>query len=175
MSWGGARKGAGRPAKHAIASEPHKQRPPVSPRVPVHVIARAVSGVRTLETRRGWRAIRRAAEQSLARADFRIIYVGLVGRRLELVIEADDRIALARGMQGFEVSAARALNRALGRRGAVFADRYRPRALVTRAAVRAAVRTPALATSARVAWPQSAAMIAATTALATRAARAAPS
>jgi hypothetical protein len=141
--WGGARAGAGRPARGPIASEPHQRRPACSPRSPIHVTARAATGVRKLASRAGWRAVRRAALRSLARADFRIIYMALHGRRLELVVEADDRIALARGMQGFEVSAARALNRLLGRRGAVFADRYRPRPLVTRAAVRAAIANAA--------------------------------
>jgi hypothetical protein len=156
-SWGGARAGAGRPAKHAIASEPHKRRPALSPRHPVHVIARVVP---RLGSRRTWRAIDRALRRSLARDDFRIVHVALSARRVELVVEADDRIALARGMQGFEVSAARALNRALGRTGCVFADRYRPRVLVTRAAVRAVVRLRVFAAAPRVAWPATNLMIA---------------
>jgi hypothetical protein len=152
-SWGGARAGAGRPAKRAIASEPHKQRPALSPRHPVHVVARVATTLRSFGSRRSWRAIGRAVERSLARSDFRIVQFALVDRRVELVVEADDRIALARGMQGFEVSAARALNRALGRTGCVFADRYRPRALITRAAVRAVLRLRVFAVAPRVAWP----------------------
>jgi hypothetical protein len=152
-SWGGARAGAGRPAQHAIASEPHKRRPSLSPRHPVHVVARVGVGLRGFGSRRSWRAIRRAVDRSLARCDFRIVQFVLAGRRVELVVEADDRIALARGMQGFEVSAARALNRALGRSGCVFVDRYRPRPLITRAAVRAVTRSPALELAPRIAWP----------------------
>ncbi|HEY3803820.1 MAG TPA: hypothetical protein VGL61_14495 [Kofleriaceae bacterium] len=152
-TWGGARAGAGRPAMHAIASEPHKRRPVVSPRHPVHVVARVVPQLRAFGSRRTWRAVERAVARSLARDDFRIVHVALAHRRLELVVEADDRLALARGMQGFEVSAARALNRALGRRGCVFADRYRPRALPTRAAIRAVLRLRVFAAAPRVAWP----------------------
>jgi len=154
MSWGGARAGAGRPAKHAIASEPHQRRAALSPRHPVHVIARVVPGLRALASRRGWRAVHRAVATSLARADFRIVHVAIAGSRLELVVEADDRIALARGMQGFQVSAARALNRSLGRAGTVFADRYRPCPLATRAAVRAVLRLRVFAAAPRVAWPE---------------------
>ena len=73
--------------------------------------------------------------------------------RLELIVEADDKVALARGMQGFQVSAARAINRQAGRHGAVFADRYRMAILRTRAAVRGAVGRLPLAR--RVAWPAS--------------------
>ena len=40
--WGGARAGAGRPKRGAIASEPHKQRPALVARQPQHVIARVV-------------------------------------------------------------------------------------------------------------------------------------
>jgi hypothetical protein len=152
-SWGGARSGAGRPAQHAIASEPHKRRPSLSPRYPVHVVARVGAGIRGFGSRRSWRAIRRAVDRSLARCDFRIVQLALADRRVELVVEADDRIALARGMQGFEVSAARALNRALGRTGCVFVDRYRPRLLITRAAVRAVIRSRAVNFGPRIAWP----------------------
>ncbi len=138
-TWGGSRPGAGRPAKHAIASERHQRRAALSPRHPVHVVARVVPAVRQLRARAGRRAIAHALALSLARTEFRIVHVSVLAHRLELIVEADDRIALARGMQGFQIAAARALNRAFGRRGPVFADRYRPRALTTRAAVRAAV------------------------------------
>jgi hypothetical protein len=137
MSWGGSRIGAGRRARHAIASEPHKTRPTVSPRHPVHVIARVVPAVRNLRGHEAYRALAHALERSLRRGDFRIVQLAIRGKRLELVVEATDRIALARGMQGFQVSAARALNRELGRHGGVFADRYRPRAVATRPALRA--------------------------------------
>ena len=152
-SWGGARAGAGRPAKHAIVSEPHKRRPALSARHPVHVVARVVPALRSFGSRRTWRAIERAVNRSLMKSDFRIVHVALAHRRVELVVEADDRLALARGMQGFEVSAARAINRALHRAGCVFADRYRPRALRTRAAVRAVVQQRTFATAPRVVWP----------------------
>ena len=136
-TWGGARVGAGRPARHAIASEPHKTRPSLSPRHPVHVVARVVTAVRNLRGHEAYRALSHALERSLRRADFRIVQLAIRGKRLELVVEASDRIALARGMQGFQVSAARALNRELARHGGVFADRYRPRAVATRPALRA--------------------------------------
>ena len=132
--WGGARAGAGRRAKGPIASEPHRVRPQLSPWHPVHVIARVAPG---LPRRDAYRAIRRALHVTLARTDFRIVSLAVHARRIELVVEADDRISLARGMQGFQVAAARHVNRGLGRHGAVFPDRYRARQLVTRAAVRA--------------------------------------
>jgi hypothetical protein len=139
-SWGGARAGAGRRAGGPIASEPHRVRPALSHHHPVRVTARFVRGVSARARRRlAYRAVRRAIAISLARADFRIVALELRTGSVELVCEAADRIALARGMQGFEVSAARWLNRAIGRRGGVFADRYRARILATRDAIRAAL------------------------------------
>jgi hypothetical protein len=47
-----------------------------------------------------------------------------------LLVEASDRDALSRGMQGFQISAAKWINKAIGKRGkrprkgSVFADRY---------------------------------------------------
>jgi hypothetical protein len=138
-TWGGARTGAGRPARGPIASEPHKTRPALAPRHPVHVHARILPAAGSLRRRSAYAALRRAVTLSLARADFRIVRLALHPTRVELLVEADDKHALARGMQGFCVAAARALNRAARRRGTVFPDRYRPSILRTRSAVRAAI------------------------------------
>jgi hypothetical protein len=155
MSWGGARTGAGRPARGPVPSEPHKTRPLLSARHPVHVTARLLPlscPDRALRRRDAYRALRRALRLALARTDFRIVHLAVLRTRLELIIEADDKLALARGMQGFQVSAARALNRAAHRRGTVFPDRYRMRILATRIAVRDAIgRLPLARTEA---WPE---------------------
>lgn len=84
-------------------------------------------------------ALERAIATSLARDDFRIVRLGVVSSRIELIVEAEDRNALARGMQGFQVAAARYLNAAVTRRGTVFVDRYRARILRTPRAVRSAI------------------------------------
>lgn len=157
MSWGGARKGAGRPARGPVPSEPHKTRPHLAPRHPVLVTARLVelrSRERHASVSRAdlYRSVRRALAVSLARTDFRVVRWAARHDRLELVVEADDRLALARGMQGFQVSAAKSLNRLAGRRGTVFRDRYRMRILKTRLEVRDVVgRLPAIH---RAAWPE---------------------
>jgi len=114
-------------------------RPALSARFPVRITARVVPAVGRLRRRSAYRAIRRAIRTSLGRADFRIVELDVRAARLELIVEADDRMALARGMQGFQIAAARYLNRTARRRGAVFPDRYRARILTTRRAVRRAV------------------------------------
>jgi putative transposase len=69
--------------------------------------------------------VRHALAVTTARMeDFRIVHVSIQRDHIHLIVEAADRVRLARGMQGFSISCARQLNRRLGRRGAVFADRY---------------------------------------------------
>ena len=151
--WGGARANAGRPARGPIASEPHKRRPALAPHQPVHVTARVVRAAAPLRRRDAYAAVRRALRRSLGRADFRIISLVIRTHRVEALVEADSAVALARGMQGFQVAAARHLNRARRRSGTVFPDRYRMRILATRAQVRAALA--ALRPTERAAWPHS--------------------
>ncbi len=137
MSWGGTRIGAGRPKSGARASERHQTRPVLAARHPVRITLRTV--LRGLRRRAAYRAIRRATATSLARSDFRIVQLVARDARLELIVEADDKHALARGLQGFQVACARHLNVAAARSGTVFPDRYRAAILTTRAAVRRAV------------------------------------
>jgi hypothetical protein len=139
FTWGGARTGAGRPPSGPHSSEPHKKRPALAyaPDLghAVRVSARFEPGIRQIDRD----AIDRALELSRARVDFQIVELVVRRDRLELVIAAVDQRALARGMQGFQVSAARGINRAARRRGRVFADRYRvgvtPRSQSTRVRV----------------------------------------
>jgi hypothetical protein len=56
--------------------------------------------------------------------------------RLHLLVECDDRTALARGMISFKTSCAHRLNRQQQRRGSIFADRYHARYLTTPRQVR---------------------------------------
>ena len=134
----GPHPGAGRPPKGERAGAPHKRRAEVNPRHPHHVTLRVVRDVGWLRKPKAYRAIRRALGVSLDRhADFRIVHFSLQGDHLHLVCEADDKNAFVRGVQGFQISAARHLNRELGRRrGPVFPDRYHSEAITTIARAR---------------------------------------
>jgi REP element-mobilizing transposase RayT len=100
----------------------------------VHVVLRVVAAVHSLRRRRCYHAIRWAVVSAAVREDFRIVHLSIQRTHLHLLVEADDKHALARGMQGFQISAAKLLNRAISaeriargeprRRGAVFPDRY---------------------------------------------------
>jgi putative transposase len=59
---------------------------------------------------------------------------------LHLIAEANDRRALARGVQGLSIRIARAFHRHSGRSGRLFADCYHARALKTPREARRALR-----------------------------------
>jgi len=56
-----------------------------------------------------------------------------------MLVEADDAATFTHGVRGLVIRVARAVNKALGRRGAVWGDRYHARALTTPRAVRHAL------------------------------------
>jgi REP element-mobilizing transposase RayT len=127
---GGPREGAGRPRKGHRSSERHEVRPALVAREPLHVITRVVPRAHGLRRRDTYAAIRDASFIAAAHApDFRIVHLSIQRTHLHLIVEAKHRTALWKGMQGFLISAARGINRALGKRGPVFADRYHARAL----------------------------------------------
>jgi REP element-mobilizing transposase RayT len=128
---GGKRRGAGRPPKGKRPGAPHKARPFLHERYPVHVTLRAVSAVGKLRRRCVYKAIREATLTTARREDFRIVHLSIQHDHIHLLVEAKHKEALARGMQGFQISAAKYINAAISkdrpgppRRGTVFPDRY---------------------------------------------------
>jgi putative transposase len=86
--------------------------------------------VGSLRRRKMYMALREATIVAAVRERIRIVHISLQRTHVHLLVEAENKEALARGMQGFQVSAAKNVNRMLGdgryrrRRGAVFVDRY---------------------------------------------------
>jgi REP element-mobilizing transposase RayT len=78
--------------------------------------------------------------QARIRFGMRIIHYSIQGNHLHLLVEADDRESLARGMQGLAIRMARLLNRLFARVGKVWADRYHSHVLRTRREVANALR-----------------------------------
>lgn len=142
---GGKRAGAGRPAKGKRSSARHKRRPKHDHRHPVHVTVRVVDGLGTLRQRDAYLAIREATFTAFTREVFRLVHFSIQSNHIHLIAEAANKKALSRGMQGFQISAAKRLNAAITkrtgsrRRGQVFTDRYHARALSTPRAVRHAL------------------------------------
>jgi REP element-mobilizing transposase RayT len=129
-SRGGKRRGAGRKPTGPRSSSPHRTRPVVKARHPVHVVLRVIAAVGNLRRRFAYQAIREATLTTARREDFRIVHLSIQRTHLHLIVEANDKAALAAGMQGFQISAAKHLNAAISRnrperrRGTVFPDRY---------------------------------------------------
>ncbi len=73
-----------------------------------------------------------------ARFGFRLVHYAVLGNHVHLIVEAGDRKALWRGMQGLGVRIARRLNRVMGRTGRVMSDRYHAHILRTPSEVKAA-------------------------------------
>jgi REP element-mobilizing transposase RayT len=100
-------------------------------RYPVHVVLRVVAAVGNLRRRSVYHAIREATLTAARLGKIRIVHLSVQRTHLHLLVEAHGKDALARGMQGFQISAAKHINAAISkgrpgprRRGAVFPDRY---------------------------------------------------
>lgn len=74
-----------------------------------------------------------------SRTDFRLVQFSVQGDHVHLIVEAHDKAALSSGLRGLTIRAARAVNRATGRSGRVWADRYHARDLATPREVRHAL------------------------------------
>jgi REP element-mobilizing transposase RayT len=106
-------------------------RPRITGRDPLHVTLRVRPGVPTLRRHHMYRTLRAAFRRGRERFGFRLVHYSVQGNHLHFICEADDRRALARGMQGLAVRIARRVNRVAGRRGRLFADRYHLHVLAT--------------------------------------------
>jgi len=138
-TWGGKRKRAGRKPKGARAGTPHVARAPLSRHNPVHVTWRMMPHVWNLRSRRSFRVLSRAFAAACDRRGFRLVHFSVQGNHLHLVVEASDAERLSRGLQGLAVRIARGLNRMMGRKGKVFAERYHGHVLRTPSEVARAV------------------------------------
>ena len=73
---------------------------------------------------------------SCSRQGFRITDWSVQKDHIHLVVECDDNVGLARGMQSLTIRIAKGLNKQRGRSGAAFVDRFHARALRTPREVR---------------------------------------
>ena len=80
-----------------------------------------------LRRERSLPVVQRCVEASRTRPGFRIKHFAVEPDRIVLTCQADDSRALSRAMQGLTICVARRLNRAVGRKGQLFAERYQAR------------------------------------------------
>ena len=127
--WGGRRKGAGGRKKPGSGVSHRRRRRFTN--LPVHVTLRVRRDVWNLRSRRCFRALHRAFVHADARLGLQLCHFSVQGNHLHFLVEAEDARALSRGMQGLTIRMAKALNRVMQRRGAVFADRFHAHLLRT--------------------------------------------
>jgi REP element-mobilizing transposase RayT len=92
-----------------------------------------------LRKSRLFRPINAAFWAACDRFGMRITHFSVQGNHVHLIVEAEDKECLSRGMQGLGIRIAKKLNRALRRHGAVLADRYFSHVLRTPSEIRRAV------------------------------------
>lgn len=128
---GGSRPGAGRKPTYPGKRVRHAARPFHARSAPLHVTLRSA-----------FRGLRRECilpvfSRAIARSNrvwverFRIVHYSIQNNHVHLVVEAEDKQALSRGMQGLTIRLARAINRVLRRRGSLWTDRYHARTLTS--------------------------------------------
>jgi len=102
---------------------PHSKRPEV--RGVCHVVLRIQRGLPWLRTPRTYRVLEGAIRDRNTKLGFAVVHYSVQGDHLHLLVEAEGKRELARGLQGLLISIAKRLNRWWRRRrGSVFADRY---------------------------------------------------
>jgi REP element-mobilizing transposase RayT len=118
----------------------HRRRPWHDVEHPVHVTLRVRRGVPNLRGHglagalgQGFRdaAVRGRNYEVERRKSFRVLHFSIQPDHLHLIVEASSARALSRGMQGLASRLARRANRAAGRHGAFFTERYFARPLAT--------------------------------------------
>src|SRR5260221_4318863 len=119
----------------ARAGVPHRVRPVHCHRHPVHVTLRRARLLPSMREESLFLAVRGALARA-SRSWFRVVQFSVQADHVHMIVEARDKPSLSRGMTGLTVRLARAFNAALGRRGAIWAERYHSRALETPREVR---------------------------------------
>jgi len=97
----------------------------------VHVTLRAAEGVPNLRRIQAFRRIADGFAEGRDRFGFRVTHCSVQSNHIHLIAEAENKVSLARGMKGLAVRIAKGVNRAVGRTGSLFAERYHAHVLKT--------------------------------------------
>lgn len=130
-SWGGKRRGAGRPNRTKTVS--HGARESITWRTPLHVTLKLCSGLPTLRHKPLLRELKRSSIQAL-KFQFRVVHFSMQSNHLHLIIEAKSNSALALGMRSLAGRFGKIVRRHAHRLGAkqkgrVFLGRYHLRVI----------------------------------------------
>jgi REP element-mobilizing transposase RayT len=137
---GGKRRGAGRKPKGEKAEIAHAVREEKKRHEPSLVTVRLAAGLPSLQRADAMQIALAAVGAASNRHGMRLIHYSVQSNHLHLLVEADDRASVARGMNALLSPLARALNKLWGRCGQVFPQRYHDEAISTPAQARNALR-----------------------------------
>jgi REP-associated tyrosine transposase len=132
---GGSRPRAGRKRRPGRGRVAHRARPEHKKAHPIHVTLSARRQLPSLRKQSIFSELRRALACT-ARTWFRVVHFSVQADHAHLLVEADDKVSLSRGLRGVAIRLARALNRVARRQGKVWDDRYHARSLKTPREVR---------------------------------------
>ena len=139
VGWGGKRTGAGRKRAPGSPSRVAHRRREHKATLPTLVTIRLLPGIADLRTRSVYLAVEEAIREGNDRFGFRVTHHSVIGNHLHLMTEADSEKALSNGMKGLTIRLAKAINRAVGRKGRVLDGRFHSRDLATPTEVRNAL------------------------------------
>ena len=105
----------------------------------MHVTLRVLAKIPSLRDEPMLSTLLEALAAGADRLGMRVVHYSVQGDHLHLLVEARDASRLQRAMQWLSIRIAKALNRLMGRKGKLFADRYHARILRTPREVRAAL------------------------------------
>ena len=117
---------------------PHLTRERHDHHVPVHVTVRAVAAAPGLRSERIFGALRALFARASAKG-FRLVQFSVQYNHMHLIVEADDGIALGRGVQRLLSRAAMIVNALARRAGRLWRDRHHREPLTTPSQVRNAL------------------------------------
>jgi REP-associated tyrosine transposase len=135
---GGWRRGAGRKCKPGAIS--HDTRPAFPSRFPQHVTLRLGAGAPSIARAWLFTKVIRPAIAASKKPTFAVVEFNVLSNHVHLIVEAEDALTLARGVQGLAIRIARRVNSALNLDGKLFGPRYHARSLRTPREVRNALR-----------------------------------
>src|SRR5262245_20126518 len=102
-TWGGARRGAGRKPTGERAGVSHVSRPVLDPRHPAHVTLKVGRGIPSLRSQSSMRVLQSCFVRGRDRFGFRLVHYAVQENHLHFVVEAENKKALSRGLQGLSV------------------------------------------------------------------------
>ena len=104
----------------------------------MHVTQKICPELPGLRTKATFRVVKDAVRAGNEKPGFRIVAFAVLSNHFHYIVEARDKVRLARGVQGLAIRVAKSPNRYWGRRGQVFRERFFARPLRKMQAMRRA-------------------------------------